>query len=91
MSYLLTSQQVSWWSVHLYVEPVLQRISEWPMLGTPTWCDLPDDSRPKLAAIFDAAQHWALRLESCQHSLSRAAEDISAANDWHAVRKRLQR
>lgn len=39
------SRAVSWWSVHEYVAPTLAAAVEWPMAGTPAWCDL-DDTDP---------------------------------------------
>jgi Protein of unknown function (DUF2742) len=79
------SQQVSWWSAHEYVAPVLARIGSWPMVGSPAWCALPDDDPAKVAAIFDAAQHWALRLETCQEASCEASRDVSAAADWKSL------
>jgi hypothetical protein len=38
----LASQQVSWWSVHEHVLPLLNSVDSWPMVGTPEWCELPD-------------------------------------------------
>lgn len=85
------NSQVSWWSVHEFVDPVLRRIGTWPMIGTPAWCDLPADSRHKLAAVFDAAQHWALRLETCQQARHQASIDISADEGWVLLARRLRR
>jgi hypothetical protein len=55
------------------------------MVGTPAWCALPDTDPAKLAALLDAARHWALRVDSCQQALCEASHDISAAADWHAI------
>ena len=79
------SQQVSWWDVHEYVAPLLGQIGSWPMAGTPAWCDLDDDDPVKLAAIYDAAQHHALRVETAQAALAEAGRDVSAAADWSAI------
>jgi hypothetical protein len=62
----------------------------WPAAGTPAWCDLPDDDPAKLAALLDAAQHWALRVETCQQAQCEASHDISAAYDWGAIARRLR-
>jgi hypothetical protein len=56
-----------------------------PMLGTPAWRALPDEHPVKLAAAFDAAQHWALRVDTAQEQLVAAAQAISAAEDWSAI------
>jgi hypothetical protein len=82
---VITSRQVSWWSVHEFVAGRLEVIGSWPMVGTPEWCALPDDDPRKLAALFDAARHWALRVETCQQAEADASHDISAAVDWSAI------
>jgi Protein of unknown function (DUF2742) len=81
----VSSQQVSWWSAHEYAAPLLAEAGSWPTVGTPEWCDLAGSDPRKLAAIFDAAQHWALRLETCQQDQCQASRDISAAEDWSAI------
>ena len=85
MSYEISSQQASWYSVHEYVEPLLTAVGQWPMLGSPEWCALPDNDASKIAALYDGARHWALRLETSQQAQSDASRDISAAADWAAV------
>jgi hypothetical protein len=80
----VTSQQVSWWSVHEFVAESLARVGSWPTVGTPQWRELADDDPVKLAALFDAAQHWALRVETCQEAECEASHAISAALDWSA-------
>jgi hypothetical protein len=79
------SQQVSWWSVHEFVAPRLDAAKSWPILGSPAWCELPDRDPRKWAALLDAAQHWALRVETCQQAQCEASRDISAAADWSAI------
>lgn len=79
------SAQVSWWSVHQYVTAVLERIGPYPMAGTPAWCALPDDDPAKIAALLDAAQHWALRMEIGQQQFAEASRDVSGAADWSAI------
>jgi hypothetical protein len=85
----LGSQSVAWWEVHLYRQRMLNRlgVEAFPMVGTPLWCALPDDHPVKRAAAFDAAQHWALQVETCQEQLAAAAQAISAADDWTAIAK----
>lgn len=81
----LTSQQVDWWSVHTAVAAILADADTWPMVGTPAWCALPDDDPRKLAALCDAAQHWALRVETCQQARAEASHEISASADWSTI------
>lgn len=81
----VSSQQVSWWSVHEYILPFLKRVGAWPMAGTPEWCDLPDSDPAKTAALFEAASHHALRIETAQELRAQASHDISEAADWSAI------
>lgn len=85
---VVSSQQVSWWSVHEYVAPQLAAVASWPMVGTPAWCALDDDDPAKLAALLDAAQHHALRVETAQEARCAASQAISAAEDWDEVSRR---
>jgi hypothetical protein len=79
------SQQVSWWSVREFIAPVLNQVNDWPTLGTPAWCSLAHDDPRKWAALLDGAQHWALRVETCQAAMAEASRDISTAADWPAI------
>jgi hypothetical protein len=83
------SRQVTWWFVHEYVSPLLTDAGLWPMVGTPAWCDLADDDPVKLAAIFDAAQHWALRVETSQLAYADAGSEISAAENWSRIAQQI--
>ena len=88
---MTASQQVSWWQVRELVLPVLNQVNNWPMLGTPAWCSLTHDDPRKWAALLDGAQHWALRVETCQEARCEASRSVSAAADWAAIgRERLQ-
>jgi hypothetical protein len=87
--------------VHEYVTAALDRVNNFPMVGTAEWCALADNDPAKLAAVFDAAQHWALRVETAQHEAEQldawladqsrlyaecdASQAISAAADWSAI------
>jgi hypothetical protein len=75
---LTYSQQVDWWSVHCYVSPLLDRVGSWPMAGTVEWCNLEDDDPRKVAALFDAARHHILRVDTAQLAQIQAGEAISA-------------
>jgi hypothetical protein len=83
------SQQVSWWSVHEHVGPLPQSVGDWPMVGTPAWCVLADDDPMKLAAVYDAAQHWALRVETCQEARAEGSRAVSGALDWRALSREI--
>ncbi|WP_081662240.1 DUF2742 domain-containing protein [Mycobacterium simiae] len=79
------SQQASWWSVHEFVTAVLDQVNDWPMAGTPAWCSLAHDDPRKWAALLDAAQHFALRVETCQVAECLASRAVSAAASWADV------
>lgn len=81
----IESRTVDWWSVHQFVLPTLEGVRSWPMAGTLTWQHLPDDHPAKLAALYDAAQHWALRVDSCQEAMADASKAIAASADWPAT------
>jgi hypothetical protein len=76
------NQQVSWWEVRELIMPVLKQVNDWPMLGTPAWCSLAHDDPRKWVALLDGAQHWALRIDSCQEARREASRAVSAAADW---------
>jgi hypothetical protein len=84
------SQQVSWWEVRELILPALDQVTDWPMLGTPAWCRLADDDPRKWAALLDGAQHWALRVDSCQEARAEASRAVSAAADWPAVAQEIR-
>jgi len=86
-----TARAVSWWSVHEHVAPLLDQVGDWPMAGTPAWCDLDDDDPVKLVALLDAARHWALHLEINQQALAEASRDVSVAADWRSVANEIRR
>ncbi len=86
-----TSRQVNWWSVHTYVQPLLAQVGSWPMAGTNAWSD-PDDHDPaKVAAIYDAARHHALRVDTAQTALAEASRGIAGAADWRGIARDAQR
>lgn len=90
MAHESTSQQVDWWSMHQFALPRLQKVGDWPLVGTPSWCLLESRDPVKWAAILDAAQHWALRVETHQEKLCAAAKDISQTTDWSALARQLR-
>lgn len=81
----VASRQVSWWEVHEFVEAVLRQVNNWPMAGTPAWSSLAHDDPRKWAALLDAAQHHALRIEVAQHNRADASRAISASADWSSI------
>jgi Protein of unknown function (DUF2742) len=90
MSSIIHSRQTSWSDVHLFVEPLLAEVGDWPMAGSVEWSALPDDDPRKWAALLDAAQHWALRVETCQVAECEASQEISAAADWGQIGRQIR-
>jgi hypothetical protein len=89
-SYGITgSRQVAWETVHEYVHHVVAT-GGFPMVGTREWCQLPDDDDRKVAAIYSAAEHWALYIEGNQRALAESSRDVSAAADWPAIARHVQ-
>jgi hypothetical protein len=83
------ARSVSWRQVHRFIGPVLDAVKDWPTVGTPAWCSLAHEDPRKWAALLDAAQHHALRLELNQQTLADASKEIAAAADWAAVSREL--
>jgi hypothetical protein len=77
--------------VHEFVTTKLERVESWPMAGTPAWCALDDRDPAKWAALLDAAQHHALRIETAQETQAQTSRDVSAAADWPAIARETQR
>src|SRR5690349_10834360 len=75
-----SSRQVAWWEVHTYRDRMLEQlgVQDFPTVGTPAWCALDDDHPVKLAAAFDAAQHWALRVDTAQEAQAAASRKVSS-------------
>jgi hypothetical protein len=88
---VMGSAQVSWWDVHLWVQPHLDAAGPLPIAGTPQWCALSDTDPRKLVALPDFAQHWALRVETCQQAHAEASHAVSAAADWSAIATEIYR
>jgi Protein of unknown function (DUF2742) len=89
MTSIISSQQVSFSEVNRFLAELLEQVDDWPMLGTPAWCDLSADDAVKWAAVFDAAQHWALRLETCQEARADASRAVAGAADWSAISREI--
>jgi hypothetical protein len=87
--YRHSNRLVAWFEVVLWRDRMLERlgVQNFPMVGTPAWCALPDDHPVKLAAAFDAAQHWALRVDTDQEAQAAASQAILGAEDWSAIAK----
>jgi hypothetical protein len=87
-----SSQQASFWEVHTFVDAAIRQVgvTSWPMAGTPSWCLLADGDPRKFAALFDAAQHWILRIETCQQARAEAAKAVAASADWPQIARNVR-
>lgn len=80
-----SSQQVSFWEVHTWVQNYLDTVSDYPMCGTPAWCRLPDDSPLKrLGHRLLRALH-PQRVMLCGIQGGSQSRAIAASTDWAAV------
>lgn len=82
---MIDSRSVDWWRVHSFVQPFLIRVGSWPEAGTLAWQALDDDDPIKMAALYDAAQHHVLRVDTAQAALADASRAVSAAVDWRSI------
>jgi hypothetical protein len=85
----VSARSVSWWSVHEYVTEFIGTLTEWPMAGTPEWCDLDDYEPRKLAAVLIAGSHHALRVETAQETNAEASKAVAAAADWRGIAEEI--
>lgn len=80
-----SARSVNWLTVHRFVATVLDQVNGWPMAGTPAWCSLAHEDPAKWAALLDAAQHHALRVQMAQEVLAEASQEISGSADWRGI------
>jgi hypothetical protein len=59
------------------------------MIGTPAWRQLDDDDPVKWAALLDSAQHFALRVETCQQAHCDASRQVGDSVDWSALAREI--
>src|SRR4051794_18800956 len=89
----IASRSVAWWPVYTYVQSLIEQMEVgcWPMAGTPTWLGMSDDDPVKLAAVLDAGQHHALRLELNQEAQADASRAVSTSADWPGIANEIRR
>ncbi|WP_422745176.1 DUF2742 domain-containing protein [Mycobacterium sp. WMMD1722] len=87
-----SSQEVSWWATHVFItEMVAQANTTLPWAGTPAWRALDDADPRKLLSLAVAGEHHVLRVETGQDAIAQANVDLSTAEDWTEVARRVQR
>lgn len=86
------SEQVSWWSVHEFVQAVLAQANVGPLppAGTPEWMALADGDPRKLLALATAGEHHVLRIETAQAAMAATSREISGAADWAAISREIR-
>lgn len=89
-TFISASRTVDWWAVHEFVQPFLDSVGTWPTVGTLEWCALPKNDMRRWAAMLDAAQHHALRIDTAQAAMAEAGHAISATTDWAEVGRRAR-
>jgi hypothetical protein len=87
---LTGSQQVSFADVVDWAQPYLDAAGDYPLCGSPAWCELPDSDRRKWAAMLDAARHHILRIEVAQAAMAEASRAVSRAADWSQIARESQ-
>jgi hypothetical protein len=85
----IESQQVSFWAVHEWVAPRLERVGSWPLLGSPAWVLLDNRDPVKWASVLDGGQHHALRLELNQEARADASRSVAGAVDWSKLSREI--
>ncbi|SHU31130.1 DUF2742 domain-containing protein [Mycobacteroides abscessus] len=88
--YANTSRQVAWWEVHEFVQPHIEAAGPFPVVGTVAWQLLSATEPGKWAALLDAAQHYALRLDIEQEAAIEAGQAISRSQDWGSVASKMR-
>ncbi len=88
--YANTSRQVAWLTVHEFVQPHIEAAGPFPVVGTVAWQLLSGTDPAKWAAVLDAAQHYALRLDIEQETAIAAAQAISQSQDWGSVASKMR-
>jgi hypothetical protein len=86
---VIASRQVAWEPVHRLLAPLLG--TPVPAPGTPAWVDLDDNDPDKWSAIFWSSMWWALAEDGRQTAMAEASRAISAAADWPAEARWIQR
>jgi hypothetical protein len=87
-----SSQQVSWWTVHEFIESAVAQANYGPLpaAGTPAWCALADGDPRKLLALAVAGEHHVLRVEIGQEHRADAGKGIAEAVDCKAMARRVR-
>ncbi|EIC65347.1 phiRv2 phage protein [Mycobacteroides abscessus M94] len=81
---------MAWLTVHEFVQPHIEAAGPFPVAGTVAWQLLPATEPGKWAALLDAAQHYALRLDIEQEAAIAAGQAISRSQDWGSVARKMR-
>lgn len=86
----VSSRQVDWYPVHLYVTELTKHLGSVPYPGTPAWIALPDHDPAKAAAVLRFGVLKALDEDTRQSAMAQASRDVSAGADWTYVAQRVR-
>lgn len=86
---MIESRAVAWEPVHRLVAPLLGSPGLAP--GVPAWVDLDDHDPEKWRAVLWSSVWWAVAEDARQDAMAEASRAISAAADWSAVARGMQR
>src|SRR6476619_3138793 len=89
---IISSQQVSWWDTHCFLEAAIAQANVGPLppAGTPAWCELADGDSRKLLSLAMDGEHHVLGKEVAQTALAEASRAISATADWSQIGREIQ-
>ncbi|MEE2855405.1 MAG: DUF2742 domain-containing protein [Actinomycetota bacterium] len=87
--YRIESREIDFYSVHLFVLPMLEEVGSWPLAGSPAFQQLDDSDPRKLAAVLDGGRRDALRNDAISCALAEASHDISTAADWPGIARTI--
>lgn len=76
--------------MHEFVQPHIEAMGPFPVAGTVAWQLLSATDPRKWAALLDAAQHYALRLDIDQEAAIAAGQAISRSQDWGSVASKMR-
>ncbi|SHP73601.1 phiRv2 prophage protein [Mycobacteroides abscessus subsp. abscessus] len=76
--------------MHEFVQPHIEAMGPFPVAGTVAWQLLSGTDPAKWAAVLDAAQHYALRLDIDQEAAIEAGQAISRSQDWGSVASKMR-
>ena len=88
------SNEIDFLPVHQRLAPILDRavlLGEIPVLGSPSWVEIPDEDRRWRDSVVVAGYRWAMTEWLRQDAENQASKELSGSADWSAVAARTRR